>query len=177
MSFARHWGTTESERALAYPCDRFVERIDDACWRGVTVRASAATTFRWLCQLKAAPYSYDWIDNWGRRSPQHLTPGLEQLEVGQRVMGIFDLVTFEPERSLTLRTRHRADSSWPTIAVSYVLRPGPPAPTRLLAKLAIQTRPGLLHSVLIHGLVLGDLVMMRRQLLNLKGLAEASEAE
>jgi hypothetical protein len=176
VSAARHWGTTEAERALAFPCDGFVERSDAACWRGVTVRASAATLFRWLCQLKAAPYSYDWIDNGGRRSPQALTPGLEQLEVGERVMGIFDLVAFEPERSLTLRTRHRADSRWPTIAVSYVLRPGPPGTTRLLAKLAIQTRPGLLHSLATRALMLGDLVMMRRQLLNLKGLAERSGA-
>jgi len=172
VSIARHWGTTEAERALAYPCDGFVERIAAACWRGVTVRADAATIFRWLCQLRVAPYSYDWIDNGGRRSPQALTPGLEQLEVGQPVMRLFDLVAFEPERSLTLRTRHLAESRWPTIAVSYVLRPGPPGTTRLLAKLAIQTRPGLLYTLVTHALMLGDLVMMRRQLLNLKGLAE-----
>jgi hypothetical protein len=172
VSTARHWGTTEAERALAYPCDGFVEPIGAACWRGVTVRADAAMIFRWLCQLRVAPYSYDWIDNGGRRSPQTLTPGLEQLEVGQPVMRIFDLVAFEPDRSLTLRTRHPPESRWPTIAVSYVLRPGPPGTTRLLAKLAIQIHPGLLHDVLTHALMLGDLVMMRRQLLNLKGLAE-----
>jgi hypothetical protein len=177
MSIARHWGTTEAERALNYPCDGFVERVDAACWRGVTVEARATTIFRWLCQLRTAPYSYDWLDNGGRRSPRTLTPGLEQLEVGQPVMKIFDLVAFEPERSLTLRTRHPATSLVPTVAVTYALRPGPAGHTRLLAKLAIQSRPGPLWTLLTRALVLGDLVMMRRQLLNLKALAERSESE
>jgi hypothetical protein len=174
LSLAHTWGTSAEERALPYPCDASVERMDVACWRGVTVRADAATVFRWLCQLRVAPYSYDWIDNLGRRSPRSLTPGLEQLEIGQRMMTIFELVAFERDRHLTLRTRRFAPGLWPVVAVSYVVRPIRPREQRLLAKLAIQARPGRLGRLATSLLAWGDLVMMRRQLLNLKALAEAS---
>ena len=172
MSVATTWGTTAAERALPYPCDGFVARLDAACWRGVTVRADAATVFRWLCQLKVAPYSYDWIDNRGRRSPRTLTPGVEQLAVGQRVMSIFELVAFEPGRHLTLRTRGFAPGLFPVVAVSYVVAPVAPRETRLLAKLAFQLRPGPLRAAARVFLEWGDLVMMRKQLLTLKSLAE-----
>ena len=172
MSLATTWGTTEAERALPYPCDGFVERVDAACWRGVTVRADAATLFRWLCQLRVAPYSYDWIDNRGRRSPRTLTPGLEELAVGQRVMGIFELVAFEQDRHLTARSRRFAPGVLPAVAVSYVVAPAGPRETRLLAKLAFQVKPGPLGTVARALLEWGDLVMMRRQLLNLRDRAE-----
>jgi hypothetical protein len=172
LSIATSWGTTEAERALPYPCDRFVTRVDAACWRGVSVHADPATVFRWLCQLRVAPYSYDWIDNRGRRSPRTLTPGLEQLEVGQRVMSLFELVAFEPDQHLTLRTRRFAPGVLPAVAVSYVVRPVGPRETRLLAKLAFEVRPGVLGSLARVFLSWGDLVMMRRQLLNLRNLAE-----
>jgi hypothetical protein len=176
LSVANTWGTSVEERALPYPCDAFVERIDLACWRGVSVHAEAATTFRWLCQLRAAPYSYDWIDNLGRRSPRSLTPGLEQLELGQRVMTIFELVAFERDQHLTLRTERFAPGLWPVVAVSYVLRPLDPRETRLLVKLAAELRPGPFGALARALLPWGDLVMMRRQLLNLKALAEAGGA-
>ena len=174
MSVAFTWGTTAAERALPYPCDGFVARVDAACWRGVTVRANAATVFRWLCQLKLAPYSYDWIDNFGRRSPRALTPGAEQLAVGQRVMGIFELVAFETDQHLTCRTQRFASAIFPCVAVSYVVRPAGLGETRLLAKLAIEVRPGRLGALARVALVWGDLVMMRRQLLNLRNLAEGA---
>lgn len=174
MSPATSWGASAAERALPYPCDGAVERVDAACWRAVTVQADAARVFRWLCQLKVAPYSYDWIDNLGRRSPQTLTPGLEQLSVGERWMSIFELVAFEAGRHLTLRTRRFAPGVWPVVAVSYVVTPVGPRETRLLAKLAFQVRPGLLGRIARSFLAWGDLVMMRRQLLNLKALAEAT---
>jgi hypothetical protein len=40
-------------------------------------------------------------DNLGRRSPRELTPGLDQLQVGQRIMTIFHLASFEPDRHLS----------------------------------------------------------------------------
>jgi len=172
VSLATSWGATEAERALPYPCDDFVERLDAACWRAVSVHADAAIVFRWLCQLKVAPYSYDWIDNWGRRSPRTLTPGVEQLAVGQRVMSIFELVAFEPGRHLTLRTRGFAPGLFPAVAVSYVVAPAAPRETRLLAKLAFEVRPGLLSAAARSFLEWGDLVMMRKQLLTLRDLAE-----
>lgn len=172
MSVAASWGTTPAERALAYPCDRFVERVDAACWRGVSVRADAPRVFRWLCQLKLAPYSYDWLDNGGRRSPRTLTPGAERLTLGEPVMRIFELVAFEPERHLTLRTRGFAPRVFAAIAVSYLLAPAGARETRLLAKLALTLRPGPLPRLAAALLTWGDLVMMRKQLLTLKHLAE-----
>ena len=59
------WGTTEDERAAAYPVDDVLPDAEQWLFRGIDVAAPAALTFRWLCQLRAAPYSYDWIDNWG----------------------------------------------------------------------------------------------------------------
>ena len=172
MSIATRWGTSEAERALPYPCDGFVTRVDAACWRGVTVHADATTVFRWLCQLRVAPYSYDWIDNPGRQSPRTLTPGLERLEIGQRVMRIFELVAFESDRHLTLRTHRFAPGVWPAVAVSYLVRPVGPRETRLLAKLALEERPSRLARLARDLLSWGDLVMMRKQLLTLKSLAE-----
>ncbi len=59
MSVAKTWGTDAAERALPFPCDRYVDDPDAAYFRGVTVRASPTALFRWLCQLRVAPYSYD----------------------------------------------------------------------------------------------------------------------
>ena len=89
---------------------------DAALFRGVTVAASTTVLFRWLCQIRIAPYSYDWLDNGGRRSPPTLTPGLDVLVKGQRVMTIFDLVAFEPDRSI-------AAGCWPSF--SCATRRGP----------------------------------------------------
>ncbi len=83
MTVAYTWGTGEAERRLPFVCDNYLAHPDAVYFRGVTVRATPERIFRWLCQLRVAPYSYDWIDNRGRRSPQQLTPGAERLAAGQ----------------------------------------------------------------------------------------------
>lgn len=171
-----NWGATPEDRQLPFPCDRHLSDADDACYRAVTIDAPAPVVFRWLCQLKLAPYSYDWIDNWGRRSPQELVPGAEDLEVGQKVMSIFRLVAFEPARHLTL-VLVRARRVFGDVAVSYVVVPEGADRCRLVVKLLVNhPGPTVLRPLVRWVGPLGDLVMMRRQLLNLKGLAEREAA-
>ena len=168
--WAWFWGSTPEERTRPYPCDEALPGHGVALFRAVSVRASAATVFRWLCQLRVAPYSYDWLDNGGRRSPRALTPGAERLELGQRVMGIFELVAFERDRHLTVRLRK--PGLFPPLAVSYVVDPSDAAECRLRVKLAIRERPGAWDRIGRAVFPLLDAIMMRRQLLNLKQLAE-----
>ena len=93
MSIARTWGTGPEERQLSYPCDGFMPHPDDSLYRGVTIDASHQIVFRWLCQMRVAPYSYDWIDNLGRQSrrPDSRT---RRPAVGQNLMEIFQLADF-----------------------------------------------------------------------------------
>jgi hypothetical protein len=175
-SISQTWGTQPEERRLSYACDRTITRPDAALYRGVTINASSNTVFRWLCQMRVAPYSYDWIDNGGRQSPQELTPGLDHLVIGQDVMRIFDLVDFETNRHLTLRIKPRSTGArtFGDIAVSYLIVETSPRSCRLLVKL-IAKYPNSLKARLMKTLLpWGDLIMMRRQLLNLKQLAEST---
>jgi len=165
---AATWGTTEEERSLAYPCDRWLEQFDAAYFRGVTVDAPPATLFRWLCQMRVAPYSYDWIDNSGRRSPQTLTPRLDELAIGQRVM-IGPLVDFDRDRHLTILMRSQMFGDF---ATTYLIVPRPCGDCRLLVKVIGKYPKGPTGWLMRMALPWGDLIMMRRQLLNFKALAE-----
>jgi hypothetical protein len=170
------WGVEPAETKLAYACDELAGPFDADYYRGVTVEASAAAVFRWLCQLRAAPYSYDWIDNWGRRSPRDLTAGLENLAVGQTVMRIFDLIAFERDRHLTIRIKPGTppERLFGDVAGTYLIVPRSGGGCRLLAKLRVRYPRGPLGWLGRIVLPPGDLIMMRRQLLTLKRLAEAT---
>ena len=179
MSVSESWGTTPDERARDFPCDASLDHIDDRLFRGITINAAPEVVFRWLCQLRAAPYSYDWIDNGGRQSPQELTPGLERLEIGQDVMTIFTLTGFTVDTQLTIRLKpsRSASSVFGDIAVSYLIVPKVEGGCRLLVKLVAQYPRTLKGRLLRWFLPWGDLIMMRRQLMNLKRLAEQQSTQ
>jgi hypothetical protein len=178
-SISKTWGTEPQERRLAFPCDGIIAPMDAAIYRGVTISASAKTVFRWLCQMRVAPYSYDWIDNFGHQSPPQLTPGLDNLEVGQDVMRIFSLVAFEQDRHVTIRVKPGSDaaSMFGDLAVSYLIMPVAyrSSGCRLLVKLVAKYPGGPKGRLMRALLPWGDLIMMRRQLLNLRRLAEETE--
>jgi hypothetical protein len=158
------WGASADEVARSYPSD---ELLPDgvAATRAIGVAAPAELTWRWLCQIAVAPYSYDWIDNLGRRSPQTLTPGADQLELGQRMAVVFELVSFDAPHQWTGLTTPRGRRMFGPVAMTFA------AGSRIVGRLVAGTR-GPLSRVRAHALAWGDLVMMRRQFLNLKALAE-----
>src|SRR5688500_373589 len=176
MPISETWGTSAAEREAVFPCDASLARIDAQLYRGITINAAPEVVFRWLCQLRAAPYSYDWIDNGGRQSPQALTPGLERLAIGHDVMTIFTLTSFDVNKHLTIRLKpsRTARSIFGDIAVSYLIVSGAGASCRLLVKLVVQDSRSLKGRLMRRFLPWGDLVMMRKQLMNLKRLAEHS---
>jgi hypothetical protein len=167
------WGAREAEIRRPYPCDHLLGEPEEQWFRAVTVAADRSTVFRWLCQLKVAPYSYDLLDNSGRRSPRRLTPGVEHLEAGQRVMTIFRLVDFAVDEHITLVMDDRKGLRlFGGFAVTYAVTEEESGTTRLLAKLVVGDREGVLGRLPRPLLAWGDLFMMRRQLLTLRKLAE-----
>lgn len=163
------WGTTAEERAAPSPGDGLIAAPDRVLFRGITIAAPSPLVFRWLCQLRVAPYSYDWIDNFGRRSPRHLIDGLDHLEVGQRVARIFRLVAFDDGRSITL------DSTTPVfgrVVIDYRVDPLGDDRSRLVAKLTLDPPQGVRRPLLRFVLPPGDLVMMHKQFRTLRALAE-----
>jgi hypothetical protein len=176
-SSCKVWGVSSGECEQAYPCDSFLEAPDESYYRGVTVQARPETLFRWLCQMRLAPYSYDWLDNMGRRSPRDLTPGLDALEEGQTFMTIFELIDHETNHHLTMRMKKDGHGYklFGDAVVSYVIQRETDGSCRLLVKLLMQYPRGILGWLMQLILPPGDWVMMRRQLLNMKELAERSE--
>ncbi len=174
------WGARPEEGARPFPCDGLIEGASQIWLRGVDIAAPPGLAFLWLCQMRVAPYSYDWIDNLGRRSPQRLIAGLDDLAAGQTVMTIFKLTSFEKDRHLTLVSK---DSGllpkFAKLAISYLIVPQSAQSCRLLVKAEVAYPRHLLGWLSKTFLPMGDWIMMRRQLLNFKRLAErdASRAE
>ncbi len=158
------WGVTTSDIERHYPCDEFVEAPTLQAWRGIGIEAPPATVWPWVRQIRLAPYSYDWIDNGGRRSPRQLVD-LPEPQVGDPFTAtagrkVGRVVSVDPGVQLTAAIMGAY--------MSYLLVPDEHG-TRLLLKVVIRT-----NRWTAPGVSLGDLVMARRQLMNLKHHAETT---
>jgi hypothetical protein len=161
---ADRWNVSELEVRRRYPCDAFVPVPALEAWRGVTVAAAPAQVWPWIGQIRLAPYSYDWIDNLGRRSPQRLM-GLPDPVVGEA----FTRTAGRPAgRILAVEPGVQLTGLIMGTVMSYVLVADDRS-TRLLLKL-VAGRGRRVAPLLC----LGDLIMARRQLLNLARLAEGA---
>lgn len=157
------WGASAAEAARAYPADDLV--TGRPMTRAVSVAAAPAVVWRWLCQVAVAPYSYDLVDNLGRRSPRELTPGAEHLQLGQKMAVVFRLTSFDEGHQWTaLSGPSRVLGS---TSITYAAEPDGPGRSRLVCRMVSSwPRPAA------EALAWGDLVMMRKQLLTLRDLAE-----
>jgi hypothetical protein len=143
LSAAIERGSTAEERVASYPCEEFVPGATLAVYRAIDIAAPAPVVYRWLCQLRVAPLLVRPARQPRPAQPPELTPGVDELEVGQRIMTIFHVASFEP---LVLKL--------------VCISPG----GRLLRVPYRWVMPWF------------DVFMMRKQFLNLKRLAEKTEA-
>ncbi|MFV8166807.1 hypothetical protein ACNQVK_32655 [Mycobacterium sp. 134] len=153
-----NWGATAQERSVTLPCDALTPPTALRADRAISVDAPPSTVFGWLCQLRVAPYSYDLLDNFGRRSPRIRDPELTRLHTGQRFMQMFTLHSYIDDEHVTLQSGK--------VAVTYAVRSAA-AGTRLHVRVCFDG-----PRIIGWAMAAGDVVMMRKQLLTLRDLAE-----
>ena len=72
-------------------------------FRCVEISAGASDIFVWLKQLRIAPYSYDFLDNRFRRSPDYIIGNLPPLKVSTHYLLAFHIFGFEENSFIACR--------------------------------------------------------------------------
>jgi hypothetical protein len=170
------WGATDEEVHRAMPGDEICANPHLDSTRAVTVQATPEQIWPWIVQIgrgRAGWYSYDFIDNPGRRSAEEILPAFQQLKAGDRIptgMGQgFLVVDVEPNRHLALQVG-------PQGSITFALYPDGPASTRLVTR--VRVRWNLRNPKDAAAAVVvdpGDFIMMRKMMLGIKRRAEAQK--
>jgi hypothetical protein len=71
--------------------------------RCIEIHADASNIFVWLKQLRIAPYSYDFIDNRRRKSPDYIIENLPPLKVNTHYLLAFHILEFEENSFIVCR--------------------------------------------------------------------------
>ncbi|MEM8708070.1 MAG: hypothetical protein AAGE98_16525 [Actinomycetota bacterium] len=171
-----HWGATPDEIAGPAVGDDLVPDATVIATRSIDCDAPPAEVYPWLAQMgfgKAGWYSYDWLDNLGRKSATEIRPEWQVTE-GDPVPGgpiAFTAAIARPAEAFVLAVqRKRID-----FTLAFDLRPDGTG-TRLVSRVRIRLRfPG---GRLLERLVLGpgDGIMVRKQLLELRKRTARSPA-
>lgn len=166
------WRVTPEERTHAYRCSDWAAPGALRLVRGITVQADPATVWLWVAQLRRAPYSYDLVDNVGRRSPRTPDPTLLDLQPGQRVMHAFTLVDVIDGESMTIVPADGLPQRlFGALASTYRVAPHDTG-SRLIGVLDVPPGRFFWSRWFRTIAAWGDLVMMRKQLRTLRDLAE-----
>ncbi|MFO1536679.1 MAG: hypothetical protein ACKOVH_02475 [Actinomycetota bacterium] len=161
------WRATTDEIEGAVVGDDLCVDARTVATRCVTITAPPAEVFPWIRQMgfgRAGWYSYDWLDNLGRRSATVVHPEWQDVVAGSIVPGgpaSFTAAVVDPPRAFVLQFGRPAGRMCFTLA--YELRPHP-AGTRLVTRMRTRIRvPG---GFLVERGFLGpgDGLMVRRQL-------------
>jgi hypothetical protein len=71
--------------------------------RCIEINAKASDIFVWLKQLRIAPYSYDFIDNRCRKSPDYIVENLPPLKANTHYLLAFHILEFEENSFVVCR--------------------------------------------------------------------------
>ncbi len=181
------WGASTREVLAEMPGDAVVPGAQFVATRAITIQAPPMDVWPWIAQLgygRAGFYSYDLIDNGGRRSARQIIDEYQHIEVGDlipmfhdfRGLSIaYDVDSLDPPRwMLWVHRPHqhdRPDSTW-----SWRLTALPGEGTRLITRMKQDYRwwtPRLAAFNLVL-MEFGDFAMERRMLRGIKARAEAA---
>ncbi|HET8936466.1 MAG TPA: hypothetical protein VFN67_23640 [Polyangiales bacterium] len=110
-SLARELGTSLNDETLTLEGDELLPEPGAQLTHQITMQATPDRIWPWLAQMgcdRAGFYSYDALDNHGKRSARELHPEWQDLKVGQLVAaspdadGGFEVLRVVPERALIL---------------------------------------------------------------------------
>lgn len=176
---ARH---DESTRLL--PGDDILEPATESLTHAITIHRPRRDVWPWLAQMgagRAGWYSYDFIDNGGRRSAEWIIPELQQVATGDifpALPGVtmgFTLLRYDPERYLILGWYPAPDEP-PMMTWAFVLEEPTPDTTRLVVRSRVSRNyqpPFGLPTWTVTSLVpWGHFIMQRKQL---HGIARRAE--
>ena len=169
--FLQHWGATPDEIHGEVVGDDLVPDARLVATRAITLAAPPGSVFPWLRQMgfgRAGWYSYDLLDNLGRRSADRVHPEWQQVRAGDPVPAgpvDFEAVVVDEPGAFVIRVRPPSRIGF---SLAYDLRPVTGG-TRLVTR--VRARVDVPGGRAVERLVLGpgDGVMVRRQLLHLAG--------
>lgn len=167
-----HWGATPNEIHRELPGDTIVPDAN-ATTRAISIAAEPAAVWPWLVQIgfgRAGWYSYDWIDNDGIPSADHIVPGLQELHVGDQIlmmpsMGPF-VVEIDDNRAL-VSAADDATSSW-----CLALFPDGDGGTRLLSRWRTHWKVTPASALMIFLSDPGAFIMEQKMLREIRNRAE-----
>jgi hypothetical protein len=187
------WGATDDEVRRPFPAAELIPDGSRSATMAVTIDAPPERVWPWLAQMgtdRGGWYSWDRLDNFGRRSATRVHPEWQDIRLGDRMLGTpdgtqwWEVAALERGRllvlrmSLDLRGRHFepagpqprrfTDSTW-----GFLLEEEPGARTRLVVSGYWAFRPSWLKPLI--GVLLlepSHWVMQTRQFANLRRRAE-----
>jgi hypothetical protein len=170
------WGVTRAEIERPLPGDDVVPDPSFNATRAVTIHTSAQNIYPWIVQMgmnRAGWYSYDVLDNLGRKSAETLLAQYQDPQIG-------DLIPMSPDGKYGIWVRdfrkdrwmlwwnRNGDTTW-----LWVIEPEGPDRCRLLTRVRTKYR-WLSFSAPFNLLIeFCDLPMMRKCMLGIKRRAEA----
>jgi hypothetical protein len=187
------WGATDEELRRAFPGAELVPGGARSATMAVTIDAPPSRVWPWLVQMgvdRGGWYSWDRLDNFGRRSAERIHPEWQKIAAGDRMTAKpdgsewWEVAALEPERLLCLRMsldlrgrpfdpagprpRWFTDSTW-----GFQLAELPGDRTRLVVSGYWSLRPRWLQPVMsLVVLEPSHWIMQTRQFANLKRRAE-----
>jgi hypothetical protein len=172
------WGASRDERDAAMVGDEVLPVAQFTATRAITIGVPPSRVWPWLTQVgvgRAGFYSYDLIDNRGRRSSGRILPQFQQIQVGDVAAPMTDhpsattsfrVASFRPGEALLWS---KPDSTW-----AWQLTRRSDGTTRLVTRLKVRYRATLAGIGTIALIEVGDFPMMRKMLRGIKRRAEST---